>query len=75
MLAARSHLLSPAKPGSWPRLNSAAALANSSVPEAIVKWNGSAWVAQNSGTTTDLQAVWGSDANNVWVVGASGTIL
>ena len=41
----------------------------------ILKWNGTAWAAQESGTEQDLSGVWGSDANNVWAVGVTGTIL
>jgi hypothetical protein len=41
----------------------------------IVKWNGSAWSAQPSGTSKDLYGVWGSDASNVWAVGDGGTIV
>lgn len=42
---------------------------------AIQKWNGTIWSSQNSGTTQALYGVWGTDANNVWAVGDSGTIL
>ena len=41
----------------------------------ILKWNGSAWSAQTSGTTEFLNKVWGTDANNIWAVGDNGTIL
>jgi hypothetical protein len=41
----------------------------------ILEWNGTAWTAQNSGTTNSLTGVWGADANNVWAVGGTGTIL
>ena len=41
----------------------------------ILKWNGSSWSSQSSGTTQDLYGVWGSDANNVWAVGYNGTII
>jgi hypothetical protein len=41
----------------------------------ILKWSGSSWDPQVSGTTKNLLAVWGSDANNVWAVGLGGTIL
>ena len=34
-----------------------------------LKWNGTAWAAQTSGTTSILYSVWGADANNVWAVG------
>jgi len=45
------------------------------VAKAIVKWNGTTWTGQTSGTTNFLHGVWGTDANNVWAVGATGTIL
>ena len=41
----------------------------------ILKWNGSAWSPQSSGTAEHLVGVWGSDASNVWAVGFNGTIL
>lgn len=41
----------------------------------ILKWNGTAWAAQTSGTGQQLFAVGGVDAGNVWAVGSSGTIL
>ena len=41
----------------------------------ILKWNGTAWAAQVSGTTRYLTGIWGSDANNVWAVSRTGTIL
>ena len=41
----------------------------------ILKWSGSSWDAQTSGTTKNLLGIWGSDANNVWAVGLGGTIL
>lgn len=41
----------------------------------IMKWNGTAWSPQPSGTTQTLDSVWGSDADNVWAVGAKGTVL
>jgi len=41
----------------------------------ILKWNGSAWSSQSSGTTQFLNSVWGSDASNVWAVGNGGTVL
>lgn len=41
----------------------------------ILKWNGTAWTTQPSGTTSGLTSVSGVDANNVWAVGAMGTIV
>jgi hypothetical protein len=35
----------------------------------------SSFITQTSGTTAELYGMWGSDANNVWAVGAGGTIL
>ena len=39
-----------------------------------MKWNGTAWTAQTSGSTQYLYGVWGTDANNIWAVGLSGAI-
>jgi hypothetical protein len=33
------------------------------------------WIAVSSGTTNDLNAIWGSGPNDVWAVGMNGTIL
>ena len=33
------------------------------------------WIPQPSGTTNNLNGIWGTDANNIWVVGDSGTLL
>jgi hypothetical protein len=33
------------------------------------------WSVMDSGTTTDLNAVWGSDSANIFAVGNSGTII
>lgn len=41
----------------------------------ILKWNGTAWAPESSGTTNSLDGVWGADANNVWAVGHYGAIL
>ena len=41
----------------------------------IVYYNGSTWTTQTSGTTQQLNAVWGTAANSVWVVGNGGVIL
>lgn len=35
----------------------------------ILKWNGTAWAPQPSGTTKDFYGIWGSDANNIWAYG------
>lgn len=35
----------------------------------ILKWNGTTWTAQASGTTKDLYGIWGTDANNIWAYG------
>ena len=40
----------------------------------ILRWDGSKWHTQSSGTTGDLHSVWGT-AGNIWVVGDAGTIL
>ena len=40
-----------------------------------MKWNGTAWTAQDSGTANDFYGVWGAAANNVWSVGGAATIL
>ncbi len=41
----------------------------------IVKYNGSSWSAQYSGTTQTLWHISGYDTANIWAVGANGTIL
>ncbi len=41
----------------------------------IMKYNGTSWSAQTSGTTKDLYGIWGYDSSNIWAVGASGTIM
>ena len=38
-----------------------------------LRWNGSSWAAQQTGTTVQLMSIWGIDANNVWAVGSGGT--
>jgi hypothetical protein len=40
-----------------------------------LKWDGTAWGMQTSGTPVSLRGVWALDAQNVWVVGDGGTIL
>ena len=42
---------------------------------AVLRWDGSAWSPQSSGTAKNLYGVWGSSANNVWAVGAGGTVI
>ena len=41
----------------------------------ILKWDGTTWAAQVSGSIQYLRGVWGTDASNVWAVGDFGTIL
>ena len=41
----------------------------------VLHWDGSKWSTQSSGATNNLQAVWGADADNSWIVGELGTIL
>jgi hypothetical protein len=43
----------------------------------ILHWNSTSktWTSESSGTTKNLSAVWGFDANHVWAFGESGTIL
>jgi hypothetical protein len=36
---------------------------------------GSDWVQETSPTSQNLDTVWGSDANNVWLVGRAGTLV
>ena len=40
-----------------------------------LKFDGSGWSTQAAGSTAFLNAVWGTNANNVWAVGSNGTIL
>ncbi len=37
--------------------------------------NGSFWMPVTSGVSSDLRDVWGASADDVWAVGASGTLL
>ncbi len=46
-----------------------------SVGALIEHYDGNSWTAMNAGTSNVLNAVWGSSADDVWAVGASGTIL
>ena len=41
----------------------------------IIHWNGTEWLAQASGTTSQLSAVWGSGPADAYAVGANGTVL
>ena len=39
------------------------------------RWNGSTWTSGTASTNADLNAVWGTGANDVWAVGQGGTIF
>ena len=41
----------------------------------VIKYDGTRWTRQDTGTTETLHAVDGIDAANVWIVGDRGTIL
>ena len=41
----------------------------------ILHYNGTAWTAMDSGSTSNLKGVWGSALNDVYAVGDSGIIL
>ena len=41
----------------------------------MVHNDGKVWRIQESGTTQDLEAVWGSGATQVFAVGSHGTVL
>ena len=41
----------------------------------ILKWNGAAWVTQNSGSNHWLYGMFGSPSGDVWAVGDGGAIL
>lgn len=41
----------------------------------IQQWDGAKWSPQTSGITTDLNAIWGPDGQNLWAVGDAGTIV
>ena len=41
----------------------------------ILHGDGTSWAASDSGTATDLVALWGSSAAGLWAVGAGGTAL
>ena len=40
----------------------------------ILQYDGASWIPAVSGTTRDLKGVWGSNATNVWAVGANSAI-
>jgi hypothetical protein len=40
----------------------------------ILHWQGTSWTEVSSGTLSDLNAVWGAAANDIWAVGATGAI-
>ena len=42
---------------------------------AILRWNGQRFVAEDSGVSANLRGGWGSDPGNVWAVGEGGTLL
>ncbi len=41
----------------------------------LIRWNGSAWSGDNIPQGTRPVAVWGSAANDAWIVGRAGTLL
>jgi hypothetical protein len=41
----------------------------------ILHGDGTSWAASDSGTATDLVALWGSSAAGLWAVGTGGTAL
>jgi hypothetical protein len=41
----------------------------------IIRFNGTVWSTQTSGTGEDLRSVWGTGDNNMYAVGDAGTIL
>ena len=53
-------------------LGSNAANAGVATNTLILKYNGTSWGLQSSGTTASLSAIWGTDVNNIWAGG--GTI-
>jgi hypothetical protein len=42
---------------------------------AILHYDGSAWTTMEMGASVDLNALWGSSANNIYAVGENGVIL
>ena len=41
----------------------------------IIHWDGGAWSAVNSPSTSELYGVWGSGPNDVWAVGENHVVL
>jgi hypothetical protein len=41
----------------------------------LLRNNGTGWTPTESGTRNTLQGVWGGAANDVWAVGATGSLL
>ena len=41
----------------------------------VLRYDGTQWITQRSGTTHTLQGIWGSGPNDVFAVGREGTIL
>jgi hypothetical protein len=41
----------------------------------VLRWDGGAWRPEVSGTTSQLNAIWGSSAENVWITGNQAVIL
>ena len=41
----------------------------------IFQWDGSAFTAQSSGVSSNLNAIWGPDGQNLWAAGDNGTVL
>jgi PKD repeat protein len=42
---------------------------------AILHYDGTAWIAETSGTTEKLNAIWGVTETNIYAVGENGTLL
>ena len=40
-----------------------------------MQWDGARWNSLASQTTSDLRAIWGSAADDLWAVGLGGLIL
>ncbi len=37
----------------------------------VLRWDGSSWSAETSGTTAKLTSIWGSSASDIWIAGES----